>query len=108
MGLKRYSFPCCIACKQTVLCEGLSVFAAFFLQFFLIMDPLTAKIWKERAENKWLIFPITFYFQSFTDSAAFSDFCLLQSPASPRKNKNPKLDLILEWQYFPCMEAVSR
>lgn len=107
-GLKSYSFACCIACKQIELCEGLSLFAAFLLQSFLIMDPLTGKIWKERAENKLFIFPITFYFQSFTDSFAFSDFCLLCSPTSPRKNKNPKLDLILEWQHFPCIAAVSR
>lgn len=43
MGLKRYDFACCIACKQIELCEGLSLFAAFFLQSLLIMDPFDCK-----------------------------------------------------------------
>lgn len=62
--LERYSFACCIACKQIELCEGLSPFATFFLQSFSLMDPFDCKN-MERAENKWLIFHITLYFQSF-------------------------------------------
>lgn len=57
MGLKRYSFACCVACKQIELREGLSLFAAFLLQSFLIMDPLTAKIWKKKSRKQMIHFP---------------------------------------------------
>ena len=43
LDLERYSFACCIACKQIELCKGLSPFAAFFLQSFLVMDPFDCK-----------------------------------------------------------------
>lgn len=51
VGLKGYSFACCIACKQIDLCKGLSLLVAFFLQSFLIMNPFACKN-MERVENK--------------------------------------------------------
>lgn len=62
MGLKRYDFACCIACKQIELCEGLSLFAAFFLQSLLIMDPFDCKNMERKSWKQTINFPYCFSF----------------------------------------------
>lgn len=104
MGLKRYSFACCIACKQIELCEGLSLFAAFFLQSFLIMDLFNCK-YMERAENQLLFFPITFYFQRFTDSVVFSDFVSFV-PLLPKEKQKSKIRSHIRVAVFPVYGSI--
>jgi len=50
---------------------------------------LAAKIWKERAENKRLVFHIILYFQSFADSTASLIF-LSFVPLPAQGKRHPK------------------
>lgn len=89
LDLERYSFACCIACKQIELCEGLSPFAAFFLQSFSVMDPFDCKTMRRESWEQMSNFPHYSLFPELCWFHCIADFSLLCSPASPGK-KRPK------------------
>lgn len=87
--MERYSFACCIACKQIELCEGLSPSAAFFLQSFSVMDPFDCRNTEGKSWEQMITFPHYFLFPELCWFHCIADFSLLCSPASPGK-KRPK------------------
>lgn len=91
LDLERYSFACCIACKQIELCEGLSPFAAFFLQPFSVMDPFDCKNMERKSWERIINFPHYSLFPELCWFHCIADFSFLCSPASPGKKRPPKV-----------------